>query len=131
MFREQLDIVLAFATCLLMFGCTNGPGSPIVVNGLCIRTPNGGSIGCDGQTNPQQQNTTSGTALGEYEVACGPGYAPTSYNNTSSPTSFTQWSCSNGSTFYNAAPTCPPQNSAWRIWQVRNGRTQQASQCPP
>lgn len=64
----------------------------------------------------------------EYEVACGPGYAPGAYN--SNPKSFEHWSCSNGSTYYNAAPTCQPGKPGWRVWQVIGGRLGRPSSRP-
>lgn len=70
---------------------------------------------------PQEEN--------EYEVACSAGFSPGAYN--SHPNSFEDWSCSNGRTYYNAAPTCQPDRSGWRAWQVKGGRLGRVDLCEP
>lgn len=64
----------------------------------------------------------------EYEVACGPGFAPNPYSK--SPRGFGDWSCSNGGSYYNAAGACQPGSPGWRVWRIKGSRLQSAQACP-
>ena len=66
-------------------------------------------------------------AMGSYQVACGPGFAPQPYQNN--PEHFGHWSCSNGGSYYNAAGACQPGKPGWRLWDVSGRRLVGHSEC--
>ena len=117
---------LVALTVALLTGCAVGQGNTVntSVGDIQVFGKNGTGIviGSPGGSTPQGQ-----TGSYDYEVACGPGFAPSPYYQN--PNSFSQWSCSNGGSYYNAAGACPPDKQNWVLWGVRNGRAFRVGTC--
>jgi hypothetical protein len=63
----------------------------------------------------------------EYDVACGPGFAPSPY--TREAEGFSNWSCSGGGGYYNAYGVCPPDKTGWKLWTVKGTRLLRSISC--